>query len=103
MTIFNHDRTIESFKSKLDLIRTHGFNPIAVTFMNNNDVFVFETKDETDKANEIFILKREAEDYIGLFFTKDDFLNKVNLYEKESNYSPRFNAKVRIYWLTETK
>ena len=101
MTIYNTNRTLESFQEKLDEIRMHGLNPIAVTFMNNSDVFAFETKDETDKANEIFILKREDEDYIGLFFTKDDFLNQIKEYEEESKYSPIFQAKVRVHWLTE--
>lgn len=99
MTIYNTDKTLESFKDKLDIIRMHGFNPIAVSHMNLNDIFVFETKDEADKANDIFILKRETEDYIGFFLTKDEFLSQVKEYEKESVYSPRFQAKVRYYWL----
>lgn len=103
MTVYNTERTLESFQDKLDEIRMHGFNPIAVSQIKLNDVFVFETKDETDKANEKFILKRETEDYIGLFLTKDDFLNQVKEYEKEGEYSPIFQAKVRYYWLTETK
>lgn len=99
MTIYNTDKTLEAFQKKLDKIRMYGLNPIAVSHMNLNDIFVFETKDEADKANETFILKRETEDYVGLFLTKDDFLSQVKEYEKESEYSPRFQAKVRYYWL----
>jgi hypothetical protein len=45
MTVYNNDRTLESFKDKLDLIRMHGLNPIAVAQMKLSDVFIFETKE----------------------------------------------------------
>jgi len=52
MTIkYNTNRTLESFNESLNIIKEHGFNPIAVAQMYFEDTFVFETEEEANKAH----------------------------------------------------
>ena len=47
---YNHKRPIEAFVEQIQILRDHGFRPIAVSQMICEDVFVFETEDEAKRA-----------------------------------------------------
>jgi len=40
---FNHDKELVDFQAAIDIIRHHRFEPIAVTQMYFEQVFVFKT------------------------------------------------------------
>jgi len=89
----NHDRPLSDFKESIDILKSSGFKPIAVTQMIFEDTFVFETPEEANNAYEQF--EKIDGKIVGWWYGKDDFLEAVREYEEESNgYS-----KVKIYWL----
>jgi hypothetical protein len=99
MTIpYNTDRGLDTFQKQIDTLRQHGFNPIAVAHISG-DSFVFETEEEANKAHDE--LHCDTQVLQGCWYSKDEFLATVKEYEKEGNYTPRFMAKVRTYWLVE--
>lgn len=50
MTRLNIERDLDSFKTELDVIKNHGFNPIGVSQILWEDIYIFETQEETEKA-----------------------------------------------------
>lgn len=90
---YNHDRSLSSFEEDIKLIESEGFKVIAVTQMYMEDTFVFETKEDANKAYEIF--EKNNLRICAWWYGKDDFIKAVEEYERENNgYS-----KVKIYWL----
>lgn len=92
----NHDRPLSDFEEQIDIIKTNGFNPIAVTQMFMEDTFVFKTEDEAQKAYRL--LERDENEkwigkVVGWWYGKRRFSATVHDYEKEMDF------KVLIYWL----
>ena len=87
---FNHDRPLSSFEDSLEIIRSSGFKPIAVTQMMFEDTFVFETDKESTEAYNLLEVKDET--VVGWWYGREDFLEEVRDYEKDG-------VKVLIYWL----
>lgn len=56
---FNHNKELSYFQSSIDIIRHHGFNPIAVTQMYFEQVFVFKTDSEAEMAYELLEVQLE--------------------------------------------
>lgn len=89
----NHDRPLSDFKKSIDILKSNGFKPIAVTQMFFEDVFVFQTKKEASRAYKQF--EKKEKNVVGWWYGKEDFLKAVKKYEEENNgYS-----KVKIFWL----
>ena len=86
---FNHDRPLSSFEESLEIIRSAGFKPIAVTQMMFEDTFVFETDEEATKAYTLLEIGGEV---CGWWYGREEFLEEVRDYEKGG-------VKVLIYWL----
>ena len=104
---YNHDRPLEDFEDMLIIIREQGFKPIAVTQMELEDTFVFETDEEADRAyNRLegpLGYKPEGLEHkvVGWWFGKESFLKSVENYEKEANTdrTDEKELKMKIYWL----
>lgn len=92
---YNHDRRLSEFQKQLDVLRNHGYNPIAVTQMYFEDTFVFKTLEEA--TNAYAELEIEKELITGWFYEEDDFIREVNLYESQED-----SSKVLIYWLNKS-
>ena len=87
---FNHNKELSDFQSSIDIIRHHGFNPIAVTQMHFEGVFVFKTDSEAQMAYEL--LEVGLEQVTGWWYEKEEFISEVEQYEKN-------NSMVKVFWL----
>lgn len=92
---YNHNRPLEDFLNEINIIKENGFNPIAVTQMYFEDVYVFETKEEARAAYEKLELGRFKNDdiIVGFWYDKDAFLKEVEQYEAQ------IENKVLIHYL----
>lgn len=94
---YNHSRTVSDFEEQIEILRNHQYNPIAVSQLFCEDVFVFETDDEARRAS--------AE----LEFNEDKSKNKLQAWwygrqhfnEVVSKYESDLDCKVRIHWLKQ--
>ena len=86
----NHNKELSYFQSSIDIIRHHGFNPIAVTQMYSEQVFVFETDSEAQMAYEL--LEVGLEQVEGSWYGNEKFIREVEEYD--DNYS-----MVKVFWL----
>lgn len=93
---YNHNYPLSSFKEVIEIIKSKGFNLIAVSQIYLEDIFVFETEEESayrtferDK-NEKWIGK-----VVGWWYSKKEFREEVGEYESKSNN----NLRARVYWL----
>jgi hypothetical protein len=93
MAKYNTYRKLITYQKPLDIIRKHGFKPIAVCQLMLEDTFVFETEEESVKAHAKLenIPKTKVSAW---WYGKEDFLTTVKDYESKNN-------AVRIYWLNE--
>jgi len=87
---FNHSKELSDFQESIDIIRNHGFNPIAVAQMHFEQVFVFKTDSEAQMAYEL--LEVGMEEVTGWWYEKEEFINEVEAYEKHS-------FMVKVFWL----
>jgi len=88
MTKYNHNRPLSDFD--LETVQNNGFNPIGVSQIYFEDVYVFETDEEAEKAYSELELKKGFQAY---WYSKECFLNEVSKYEKNET------CKVLIHWL----
>lgn len=88
---YNHNRPSSDFLADIDMLKSYGYNPIAVTQMMLEDTFVFETDEEAESAYQRF------EAYVnrisGWWYGKNEFLEAVKEYQKEND------VQVLVYWL----
>ena len=95
--MYNHSRPLTDFLNEINIIKNHGFNPIAVTQMYYEDLFVFKTDEEATKAYHQ-LEQDENNKWIGkvsgYWYGKEEFEKEVKNYEQNEEYS-----KVLIYWL----
>lgn len=47
---YNHNQPVSYFQEELDIIKEAGFNVLGVTIMQLESTFIFETKDEAERA-----------------------------------------------------
>ncbi len=92
MKKYNHDVSKEEFTPIIEAIKKYGFNPIAVSQMYLEFVFVFNTHEEATKAYNLIELSEDENSPVGFWYGKNEFLNEVNDYEKGGR-------AVLIYWL----
>jgi hypothetical protein len=90
---FNHDRPLSDFEKQLDIIKQHGFNPIAVTQLYFEDTFVFKTRKEANLAYKT-LEKPKPSKVVGWWYGIHDFVKEIKEYESEDGAS-----KVLIHWL----
>jgi len=79
----NHNRKLNDFSNELNIIKSAGFNPIGVSQMYLEDVFIFNTQEESKKAYELLEIKNKS--VIGWWYGKYDFEKEKEKYEKEYN------------------
>lgn len=95
---YNHNRSVDDFEEQLSLIREAGFNPIGVSQMILEDVFIFKTKEESEKAYRLFE-RDDTEEWIGKvvgwWYSEDEFKEAVERYELNIGD----NTKVKVHWL----
>ena len=90
---YNHYKKLDDFKEQLVVIREIGLNPIAVSQIDTEDIFVFEKNEEAEKAYRLL----EDIDHckvVGWWYGKKDFLKAIKEYENQKNE----NRKVLVYW-----
>lgn len=81
MKKYNCIRTLESFEEPLKIIKEHGYKPIAVAQMYFEDVFIFETKDEAEKARQELDMDKAIVG--GYWWDKPTFLQQAEKYKQE--------------------
>ena len=93
---YNSNIRLSRYQKSLDIIREHGFKPIAVCQLMLEDTFVFETEEESVKAHAELenIPKTKVSAW---WYGKEDFLTTVKDYESKEEDG----FTVRIYWLNE--
>jgi hypothetical protein len=91
--MFNTDRNIESFEDSISIIENGGFKPIGVSQIYLEDVFIFETEEEAERAYNT--LDKETNMISAFWYSKYNFLDEVIKYEKEYDNK----SKVKIIWL----
>lgn len=98
---FNHNRDLDSFSEELELLKKHGYKPIAVSQLMMEDTFVFETEEEATKAYEQFEVKpKEDEAIIGWWHGRESFAKAVECYETQMNEIHKENPlQVLVHWL----
>lgn len=79
---YNHNRSLCDFTDSVNKIRQKGFNPLYVTQMYFEDIFVFETNEEAIKAYEALNTKSD-DDVIGFWYGLKQFQELVLEYELE--------------------
>lgn len=94
--IYNHEKELSDFLGNINRLKENGFNPIAVSHIRDEDVYVFDTEDESLEA--YYCFEKDSDDnYIGditgWWYSKDEFHEEVRKYESQ-NYT-----KVLTYWL----
>ena len=87
---FNHDKELSDSQAAIDIIRHHGFEPIAVTQMYFEEVFVFKIDSEAQMAYEL--LEVQLEEVTGWWYEKEEFMSEVEQYEKNG-------SMVKVFWL----
>lgn len=92
----NHKRPIEDFQEQISILRGHGYNPIAVSQMICEDVYVFETEDEAKKAaSELEFNPDKSKNKLqAWWYGRESFQLAVEKYEKEWA-----DCKVLTHWL----
>jgi hypothetical protein len=79
----------------IKLLRDHGHKPIGITNVMCEETFIFNSKEECDKAHwEMQVQERLVD---GWWYSKEEF-------EKMLSTEPMFqqkNGKPKIYWLNE--
>lgn len=88
---YNHNRSFDDFTVQLDTIRGYGFNPIGVSQMMLEDVYIFETEKEAWEG--YCKIELDNAELCGWWYSKDDFLKAVDGYEADTEY------KVKVYWI----
>lgn len=82
------------FYFDLELLRKHGFKPIAVTVMVCENTFCFETEEEALRAHEQFEKNPKGEYISGWWYGKKNFTKAIKSYTKQMGYT-----EDRIIWL----
>ncbi len=88
---YAHITPLSEFQPTIDKLKSLGFNPIAATVLFCEDTYVFETKDEVDKACEAV-----PELCFGWVYDGRSFLEAVK--EREEHLDGK---KIFIHWLGE--
>ncbi len=91
MTEYNHNKPLSDFMPDIEILRSFGYKPIAVTSMLFEDTFVFETVEEATKAYNQFEVNDSKYKISAWWYGKDDFLKEVEKYESE------LGVKVLVY------
>lgn len=95
---YNHDRPIEDFQAQIDMLREHGFTPIAVSQMMFEEVYVFGTEEEAKRAYNEFEATpsgRSIGKIVGWWYGYDQFKQTVEMYEDKMGDG----TIVRTHWL----
>ena len=95
---FNHNRPLSDFQKDIDKLKANGYNPIAVSQMYFENIFVFETNVEASKAYRQFERDENEKwigEIVGWWYGKDDFEKIIKEYEAENNG----DSKVLVHWL----
>lgn len=71
----------------LDIMRSNGFNPIAITRMSMEETFVFKSASEADQAYNMLEVGLSL--VSGWWYQEDDFLLEYNSYCEDNGYSPK--------------
>jgi hypothetical protein len=72
---------MERYQIPIQILKSAGYHPIAVTSMMFEDTFVFETKDEAKRAYQE--LEKEKKQIQGWFYGWPDFLLSMDDHKKK--------------------
>lgn len=88
------------YQRSLNILKNHGFNPIAATTIYCEDIFCFRTEKEATKAFKKFENKvnNEHENISGYWYGKRSFLKLVKEYEEDRTEKDGREFKLRIKW-----
>ncbi len=92
---YHIDRELSSFEDDINILKEHGFNPIAVTQLMFEETYVFETEEEAIKAHAT-LENCDNRLLCGWWYGRDYFMETVNDYEKENP-----DCRVKILWLVD--
>lgn len=92
---YNHNRPLSDFQDNINKLKSAGFNPIAVSQLYFEDVYVFETKKEALLAYNTFEMNNNKwiGEIVGWWYGEDDFNKTIEEYE------PKWGCKVLTYKL----
>jgi hypothetical protein len=95
---YNHNRPLSDFQESIDILRKYGYKPIAVTQMQFEDTFVFETPEEALHAYNKFEKNPDMDSndrLAGWWYGRTDFIQAVHEYENDEHTT----SKVLIHWI----
>lgn len=93
---YNHDRELESFKKELDILHSNRYFPIGVSYFHFEDVFIFETDEEAERAFQD--MERSKGLVFAWWYDKPSFLAEVRKLEQDY-YGHK--VKIKVYWLNK--
>ena len=93
----NIPQDLRKYYFDLEVLKTHGYKPVAVTTMMCENTFVFETQDEADRAYLEFERHPKGEYISGWWHGKEDFLQNLEDYKKE--FTLHLGYEPHIIWL----
>jgi hypothetical protein len=81
---------IENFKRELEIIRSHGFNPIGVSSLACVETFIFETEEEANHAHELLEVEKEL--IRAWWYSREGFQEALKWVEEMYNgkYKPTY-------------
>lgn len=93
MKNYNHNKPLEYFEIDIQELKAAGYEPIAVSYIYCEEVFVFDTNETATKALHVFN-ESVNQCHYGWWYGKEEFLYAVANYEREYD-----DTKVKIHWL----
>jgi len=88
------DDQLTKMLKDVEILRQHGFNPIAVTTMMCEDTFVFKTQEEAERGFKE--MEQEQRLVIGWWYGYRQFLKSMDDYEEQ------FESRPVIHWLDKS-
>ncbi len=79
----NISKDLQKFYFDLEILKSAGYKPIAVTTMMCENTFVFETQDEANRAFLQFEKHPQGECISGWWYGREDFSKALDDYKKE--------------------
>ena len=93
----NIPQELRKYYFDLEILKSAGYKPVAVTTMMCENTFVFETKDEADRAFLQFEKHPQGEYISGWWYGREDFKQGLENYKKE--FTLPLGYEPHVIWL----